>query len=137
MQPFSFVNSSPGGNVPCLGLGPATSNEINVNTYTTPGEVTGICFQKVDTGTVKAALPLDGFVPVNWADAPTKDAPPVANEEEGVVRRLNNRLNLGQVPANDVKQEWREFADAMARVKQSMLKRVSKVAEFIKQILCN
>ena len=111
--------------MPCLRLGPANADEINVNTYTTPGEVTGICFQKVDTGIVKAALPLDGFVPVNWADAPTKDDPPVVDEQEGVIRRLNNRLNLGQVPANNVKQEWREFADAMARVKQSMLNRVS------------
>ena len=104
-----------------MGLGATTPAEIE----NAEGEITSITFQKVDTGNVTAALPVDSFVKVNWEDAPTRPPAPEADDQEGLVRQLHNRLTLDQIQASDVKPDWRAFTDVIAVVKDAVLKRVS------------
>ena len=73
--------------------------------------------QQVDTGKVKAALPADEFIPVIWADAPTKNNPAPAP--------LRNRLELDQAPDDHMNQGWSDFIAAMTYVKHALRKRVS------------
>ena len=74
------------GKVSCLGLGPTTPGEI-----TTLGALRSICFQKVNSGIVKAALPADDFLPIKWADAPT-EPPPDDTPAEQNAREVSNRF---------------------------------------------
>ncbi len=94
---------------------------------TTKGEITGICFQKINTGDVKAALCDERFSPVKWADSPTQ--PPPSSSDGQQARSLHDRLDLGQ--AHEVKPQWQEFTDAMAHVKAAMLDRVSTCPVFV------
>ena len=118
-----FLNCSPEGKVPCFGLGPTTPRALQ----NARGEIKGLCFQKVDTGNVKAALRVDSFLPVVWRDAPTQcpPSPPVGQQAAARVRNLHNRLDLAQVQANNVRPPWQEFTNALALVKNAMLTRVS------------
>ncbi len=89
-------------------------------------EITGIYFQKVDAGNVKAAIPLDSFAPVRWADGPANIPPVVApSGQQAYIRNLHDRLDLGHIEDEDVMDEWREFTDAMVLVKKAMLSLVS------------
>ena len=79
------------GKVSCLGLGPTTPEEI-----IPLGAIRSICFQKVNTGIVKAALPVDDFLPVKWVDAPTE--PPPDNPPAGQNAREVNSGSIGWSP---------------------------------------
>ncbi|XP_072032530.1 uncharacterized protein [Amphiura filiformis] len=115
---YTAFRSRPEGKVPCLGLGPTTPDELD----DAKGEVTGMCFQKVDTGRLKPGLRVDSFLPVRWEDAPPAPADAAGQQ---VIRDLHNRLDLVQIRANRVAPEWQEFTDAMGHVKRAMLNRMT------------
>ncbi|CAG2203876.1 RB1CC1 [Mytilus edulis] len=106
-----------GGRVPCVSLG----NSYLDNYNDVIGEITGICFQKVDEGKVNPVIDTDEFLKVDWPCAPTKPA----------VQHLYLELDYHSVPS----QKWQLFADVMANLRTALLVQwASSVAEESTQI---
>lgn len=74
------------------------------------GEITGICFQKVDEGKVNPVIDTDEFLKVDWPCAPTKPA----------VQHLYLELDYHSVPS----QKWQLFVDVMANLRTALLVQV-------------
>ena len=126
-EPFSyFFFIRPRGKIACLALGPRRPLPDQL-ANTTNAEITGIAFQKVDTGIVKALLSSDEFSIVNWEDAPRKRAPsnpPAVNQfGEQPILNLNNPIQLEKVA--HVEPQWQEFTNVMKHARSAMLARVS------------
>ncbi|XP_063399529.1 uncharacterized protein LOC134684180 [Mytilus trossulus] len=92
-----------GGRVPCVSIG----NSYLDNYNDVKGEITGICFQKVDEGKVNPVIHTDEFLKVDWPCAPTKPA----------VQHLYLELDYYSVPS----QKWILFADVMANLRTALL----------------
>ena len=93
-------------------------------------EVSCLAFQKVDFGVVNALLPTNQFIPVDWEDCPTNDAPDEPDDNEPVnplqVQNLHRMIPLGQGLQNyAVSQHWQDFTNIMTAVKEAILARVS------------
>ncbi|XP_072029441.1 uncharacterized protein [Amphiura filiformis] len=96
------------GKVPCLAIGQDLAGNVN----DVIGEVTGVLFQKVDLGIVRAVFPNDDFAQIDWPNAPTHDPQPGPN------------LLLG-APPQAVPPIWQEFATTMLHTRDEMLARMT------------
>ena len=97
-------------------------------------EITCVAFQKVDFGVVNALLPTNQFMPVDWEDRPTNDAPDEPDDEPDEpadplqVQNLHRMIPLGQGLQNvAVSQHWRDFTNIMTAIKGAILERVSNL----------
>ena len=94
--------------MPCLAIG-----NSDIDTFADKkGEITGICFQKVDEGEVKPCLESCTFQPVDWPNAPTRPQP-----QPAVINFVR--------PNPEPKQKWRQFANFVLHLRNALLSQVN------------
>ncbi|XP_052059153.1 uncharacterized protein LOC127699823 [Mytilus californianus] len=91
------------GKVPCVSLGKSYLD----NCLDIEGEITGICFQKVDEGKVKPVIDADELFKVDWQRVPRTSAVPHQYLE----------LDYQIVPS----EKWQIFANVVANLRTALL----------------
>lgn len=110
-QYFSYFRFA--GKVPCLSIGRDILPEVYGNEKS---EITGIHFQKVNDGFVKAAIRSDLFMSVDWPNAPTR------NMLQGPNLDLNTEGNRFEiVPLN----LWLQITNLLLHLKHALIQMVS------------
>lgn len=107
----------PDGQVACLAIG---SDLIQKLRNDNKGEITGITFQKIDTGRVKPVLPTNLFSRIHWPNSPVN-----LGRQQIKVREyidLDDPALAVQVP---IQAEWEDFANTMSRTRDGLLRQVS------------
>ncbi|XP_072038478.1 uncharacterized protein [Amphiura filiformis] len=121
---YSRFQTKPEGKVSCLALGSDLIDDIREQVLDDDyldkrAEITGIYFQKADTGRVKPILPNDVFSRVIWPNSPVNLRRPA------VVREYIDLDDAAlRVPA-PVDAKWVDFANTMGQTRDALLTKMT------------
>ncbi len=109
----------PGGQLACLALG--RNNLQDIQRDDRKGVITGIAFQKIDTGRVKPVLPTDMFSRVNWPNSPVNLA-----RQQVPNREYIDLDDPALAVAAPVRAQWEDFANTVNQTRDALLRLVCK-----------